>query len=123
MCSGFFSSFFFPWYGDLRDLHGTKHSFPTRRSSDLLEKEHADRPHRGAPPEPRKDYLGDKRLHLEEQEGAQEDRNGVEDHEEKGKGDEGRRVAPEYRPMLRSICRTLRTCRGRCRRRSGNSGR
>ena len=72
-----------------------------------LEKEHAHRPHRGAPPEPRKDHLGDKGLHLEEQEGAQENHDGVEDHEEQGEGEEGRRVASENRPMLRSICRTL----------------
>ena len=26
---------FFFWFGDLRDLHGYCHSFPTRRSSDL----------------------------------------------------------------------------------------
>src|SRR5881396_4282476 len=30
----FFFFFFFYCYGDHRDLHGTKHSFPTRRSSD-----------------------------------------------------------------------------------------
>ena len=46
-----------------------------------LEKEHADRPHRRAAAEPGQDDLGDERLHLEEQEGAQENRDGVEDHE------------------------------------------
>src|SRR3546814_20620240 len=29
--------FFFYVYGDHRDLHGLTHSFPTRRSSDLVE--------------------------------------------------------------------------------------
>src|SRR3546814_7922950 len=28
---------FFLWYGDHRDLHVLTHSFPTRRSSDLIE--------------------------------------------------------------------------------------
>src|SRR3546814_12414283 len=31
-----FSFFFFSWCGDHRDLHVLTHSFPTRRSSDLL---------------------------------------------------------------------------------------
>ncbi len=47
-----------------------------------LEKEHADRPHGGAAAEPGEDHLGDERLHLEEHKGAQENRDGVEDHEE-----------------------------------------
>src|SRR3546814_12361898 len=29
-------TFFFEWYGDHRDLHVLTHSFPTRRSSDLM---------------------------------------------------------------------------------------
>src|SRR6059036_182066 len=28
--------FFFYWYGDHLDLHNLRHSFPTRRSSDLI---------------------------------------------------------------------------------------
>src|SRR3546814_19578343 len=30
------TGFFFYWYGDHRDLHVLTHSFPTRRSSDLM---------------------------------------------------------------------------------------
>src|SRR3546814_15845698 len=36
--------FFFEWYGDHRDLHVLTHSFPTRRSSDLLAEHHRLRP-------------------------------------------------------------------------------
>src|SRR3546814_15044296 len=32
----FYFLFFFSWYGDHRDLHVLTHSFPTRRSSDLI---------------------------------------------------------------------------------------
>ncbi len=55
------------------------------REQQQLEEQHADRPYRRAAAEPRKDDLGDERLHLKEQEGAQENRGGVQDHESAGR--------------------------------------
>src|ERR1022692_3197929 len=45
-----------------------------------LEKQHAGGPHRGAAAEPGQDDLGYHRLHLEQQEGAHHNRQGVEEH-------------------------------------------
>src|ERR1700733_392417 len=50
------------------------------RQQQKLEEEHAGAPHRRRAAEPRQNHLGDERLHLEQQKGAQKNGNGVESH-------------------------------------------
>src|SRR5881392_4366628 len=42
--TGVYVMFFFEGYGDHRDLHNAQHSFPARRSSDLVREDAFDRP-------------------------------------------------------------------------------
>ena len=50
------------------------------RQQQQLEEEQAGAPHRRRATEPRQNHLGDERLHLKQQEGTQENGNGVEQH-------------------------------------------